>query len=504
MNNKNFPVTFEKVEDVVDGRFTKVKVWIAHTGENRNRSIFTKEMLMSLIPSLKNVPITGYISQSDSDFKGHEEGVIVNGSEVSMKYLGHAYGVIPEENNARFEERYGEDGVKREYLVVEGVLWNKFSDAIDIFDESNGVKSQSMELENDYEGYFNEDNLFVFTKAKIDGVCILGEGIRPAMVSSTIEAFSVSSIKEEMAEMLSEFNTYFSASNLKEGEQMKTKTQFERTPKEDETEDVTVEETSETVETPEENVEESTENPETPETEESTEFAEKDKEVGDDEEEDEEETEETEDEEEDEEDKKSFSDKEVVVRQFAVSYEDTRHKIYESIDEHMNNKGHEGYFYIQETYAGHVLVSSYGNGYFKVSYSTENDEIKLGDVEEIFPMFLSKSEKDSIESDRVKREELETELASLRSFKAGKELEEKEAVLSTFSKELTEEEFGAIKSNLSNFSISDIEKEVGAVLLRKNRFSANTESKSQVRAMSSSNSGDVSRYGELSSLFYKN
>ena len=504
MNKKNFPVTFEKVEDVVDGRFTKVKVWIAHTGENRNGSIFTKEMLMSLISSLKNVPITGYISQSDSDFKGHEEGIVVNGSEVSMKYLGHAYGVIPEENNARFEERYGEDGVKREYLVAEGVLWNKFSDAIDIFDESNGVKSQSMELENDYEGYFNEDNLFVFTKARIDGVCILGEGIRPAMVASTIEAFSVSSIKEEMAEMLSEFNTYFSASNLKEGEQMKTKNQFERTPEENEVEDVTVEETVESTENPEEVTEETSETPETTEVEESTEFAEKDKEEGDDEEEDgeEEEAEKTEDE--DEEDKKSFSE-EVVVRQFAVSYEDTRHKIYESIDEHMNNKGHEGYFYVQETHANHVLVSTYENGYFKVSYSIENDEIKLGDVEETFPMFLSKSEKDSIDSDRVKREELENELASLRSFKASKELEEKEAVLSTFSNELTEEEFGAIKSNLSNFSVADIEKEVGAVLLRKNHFSArNQESKSQVRAMSSVNTGDVSRYGELSSLFYKN
>lgn len=505
MNNTSHQVTFEKIEDVVDGRFTKVKVWVAHTGENRNRSIFTKEMLMSLIPSLKNVPITGYIKEDKSDFKEHEEGISVNGNEVRIRYLGHAYGVIPEENNARFEERYGEDGVKREYLVVEGVLWNKFSDAIDIFDESNGVKSQSMELENDYEGYFNEDNVFVFTRAKVDGVCILGEGIRPAMVSSTIEAFSVSSIKEEMTEMLNEFNAYFSASKLKEGEQELKKKDFVQS-KEDETVEITVEDTvvepevEETPEAPSESVEgnfadkEEEETPEAP----NGDFAKED------EEEDEGDEEETPEEEEDEdEDKKLFS--EDVVRQFSVSHEDIRHRIYLGIDEHMSAKGHEGYYYVQETHDAYVLVSDYDGGYFHVAYSVENDIISFGEVEPRFPMFLSQNEKDSIDADRKTREALEAELKTLRSFKADAELAEKEDMLNTFSSKLSEEELGAIKANLANFTVADIEKEVGAVLLRKNHFSANEETpRQQVRAVSQTNSGDIGRYGALSSLFYKN
>lgn len=506
MNKTSHPVTFEKVEDVIDGRFTKVKVWVAHTGENRNRSIFTKEMLMAMIPSFKNVPITGYVKEDSSDFKGHEEGISVSGNEVTMKYLGHAYGVIPEENNARFEERYGEDGVKREYLVVEGVLWNKFSDAIDIFDESNGVKSQSMELENDYEGYFNEDNVFVFTRAKVDGVCILGEGIRPAMVSSTIEAFSVSSIKEEMTEMLNEFNAYFSVSKLKEGEQeLKTKNfndsrskvegnDVEETPEVESTEETETEQVEETPETSEQvdgnfatEDKEEVENPESSD-------EDKEKEGDEDEEKDEEE------------DEVDASFSEEVIRQFAVSHEDIRYKIYSDIDKHMSEKGHEGYYYIHETHDNHVLVSDYEGGYFHVSYSVDNDVLVLGEVESRFPMFLSQGEKDSIETDRTKREELEAELKSLRSFKAQAELEEKEEMLSTFSAQLDEAEYNAIKENLSNFSVSDIEKEVGAVLLRKNHFSAKTEAhpaKSQVRAMSQTNSGDIDRYGALSSLFYK-
>ena len=42
----SFPVMFEKVEDIesVDGRFTKVRIWLMHLGENFNGSVFEKEV----------------------------------------------------------------------------------------------------------------------------------------------------------------------------------------------------------------------------------------------------------------------------------------------------------------------------------------------------------------------------------------------------------------------------------------------------------------------------
>ena len=109
--------------NVLDDRFMKVKIWIAHTGENRNNSIFSKEVLESMIPSLANVPILGYIAvdeDNQADFKGHEEALVIEDKQFKLKYLGRAYGVIPTENNARFETRYGSDGVEREYLVCDG------------------------------------------------------------------------------------------------------------------------------------------------------------------------------------------------------------------------------------------------------------------------------------------------------------------------------------------------------------------------------------------------
>ena len=62
----NLPVTYE-ISDYVDDRFKKVKIWIAHTGENLNYSIFTKESLEKMSETLPYVPIVGYIEKNEED-----------------------------------------------------------------------------------------------------------------------------------------------------------------------------------------------------------------------------------------------------------------------------------------------------------------------------------------------------------------------------------------------------------------------------------------------------
>lgn len=57
----NLPVTYE-ISDYVDDRFKKVKIWIAHTGENLNYSISTKDSLEKMSETLPYVPV-GYIEK---------------------------------------------------------------------------------------------------------------------------------------------------------------------------------------------------------------------------------------------------------------------------------------------------------------------------------------------------------------------------------------------------------------------------------------------------------
>lgn len=203
MKNLNVPVLFQTIKDfnVEDTRFTKVKIWLMHLDENLNGTSFTQEAVMNAIPTLAYTPIMGMIE--DGDFLGHEQELIVEGDDYRLKTLTQAYGVIPEFNNAQFEDRVGDDGVTRTYLTVDGLLWNKWEDAIDAINSKQGKTGQSMEIIVQAYTVPDEDGVIGIERFQFDGACLLGDAVKPAMVSSNVElAFSDKvdkTIKEKLA-----------------------------------------------------------------------------------------------------------------------------------------------------------------------------------------------------------------------------------------------------------------------------------------------------------------
>ncbi|WP_144472975.1 hypothetical protein, partial [Bacillus pumilus] len=430
--NLSLPVKFEKIEplNILDDRFIRVKVYIAHTGENRNKCVFSKEVLESMIPSLENIPILGYINKNDDgeeDFKGHEDRLVIEDNEIKIKNFGCAYGLIPVVNNARFEMKYAEDGVEREYLVAEGLLWrSKFPNVEEIFERDGGYKSQSMELyAPSVKGYLDEEGLYNFTQAKFEGLCILGEDVTPAMIGSTIEKFSFSDkIQNELSEMLNDFNTYFSKVE-KKGDEKMDKQELENL-------EVTSTGTGE----------ESLDNEEVVEGDSaSTEFAkdkENDKEEGADAEED------VEDGDEEEEKIKKFT------RTFELSHDDIRNSLYDALDDHEELT--DLYYWISKVFDSHAIVEKPDGGFLKVSYAKHENSVTIGEFEEVFPMWVNEAEKSALEVARNNFEAMQSELKELQDYKNKIEFAEKEQKLSTYSSTLSKEEYNAIKENLSKFS----------------------------------------------------
>lgn len=218
--NTNIPVTFQKVSQF-DDRFVQVKIFLMHLGLNYNGSVFTKEAVERALPSLRNTPILGYIDENaigQKDYAGHEMELVVEEGDYKFKYLGSAFGVIPETNNARWETRRGDDGEEREYLVVDGLMWTKFDDAMGIL-ERDEIKGQSMELHNDYDGSFDQEGNFVFERFSFYGACILGDGVSPAMQRATVEkVFSAEGLNKEVNSMMEEFKLNYSFDNLENNE----------------------------------------------------------------------------------------------------------------------------------------------------------------------------------------------------------------------------------------------------------------------------------------------
>lgn len=218
MQDKNIslPISFSVNNEISDknNRFINVTIDVLHTGLNYNGSIFDKEIVNENIETIKNTPILGFITEvpyeDNKDFKGHEYVITKDENGIKRKYIGEAFGMIPESCNPRWIIKTTDSGIEREFLQVDGILWSKFQDAADIM--LNDIeKPQSMELHPyDIDGYEDENGNFVFTKFSFDGCCILGSSVEPAMENAKIEVqFTMSDfVKSIQSELNNKYDLF--------------------------------------------------------------------------------------------------------------------------------------------------------------------------------------------------------------------------------------------------------------------------------------------------------
>lgn len=212
--NQRYPVSFIKKGEYEssDFRFIDVSIDVMHTGANLNKTSFTKDAINKAVPTIRNTPILGYVvdelDEEDKDFKGHEHELRITDKDVKYVYAGQAYGVIPESCNPRWIVKDDGTGIEREYLRVDGLIWTKFSDPVDIFTR-DGTKNHSVELTDMACGPADKNGNVPVRSFKFDGCCILSTtdpSIKPAMTGSCVTAnFSVEDITAQIRDRLYEY-----------------------------------------------------------------------------------------------------------------------------------------------------------------------------------------------------------------------------------------------------------------------------------------------------------
>lgn len=212
--NQRYPVSFIKKGEYEssDFRFIDVSIDVMHTGANLNKTSFTKDAINKAVPTIRNTPILGYVvdelDEEDKDFKGHEHELRITDKDVKYVYVGQAYGVIPESCNPRWIVKDDGTGIEREYLRVDGLIWTKFSDPVDIFTR-DGTKNHSVELTDMACGPADKNGNVPVGSFKFDGCCILSTtdpSIKPAMTGSCVTAnFSVEDITAQIRDRLYEY-----------------------------------------------------------------------------------------------------------------------------------------------------------------------------------------------------------------------------------------------------------------------------------------------------------
>lgn len=149
-----------------------VRAKIVNVGRNHNDTSFSKESIEKAIPTLYNIPLIGIYSEIENDFKSHAK----NDLERKQTY---AIGTIPESCNAHFEK----DLMGMEYLVADIVVWKEyfpeFFNVIANNEEKEKQTTISMEIRLlDYE---KVDGIFDITEFAFNGICLLGENVRPGI-----------------------------------------------------------------------------------------------------------------------------------------------------------------------------------------------------------------------------------------------------------------------------------------------------------------------------------
>ncbi len=212
--NQRYPISFSKKNEyeTSDFRFIDVCIDVMHTGANFNKTSFTKDVINKAVPTIANMPILGYVvnelDDEDKDFKGHEHELRITDTDVKYLYAGQAYGVIPESCNPRWVIKDDGTGTEREYLRVDGLIWTKFGDPVDIFTR-DVTKNHSVELTDMVYEAKRDDGITPVSSFKFDGCCILSTTdpkIQPAMTGSCVTAnFSVDDITSQIRERLYEY-----------------------------------------------------------------------------------------------------------------------------------------------------------------------------------------------------------------------------------------------------------------------------------------------------------
>lgn len=180
---------------------SKCEIKVLYLGGNRNGSYITKEVATQMARTLPGVPIVGYYSEKQEDFRDHGDQMIIDGDGVKFKCLTTPYGFVAPDAKVWFQnfedtDEFG-NKVERTYLMTEGYLWTQqYKEAQKVINEG---RPQSMELdEKTLKGYWSTDtskgiDFFIINDAIFSKLCILGEDVEPCFEGANVTAPQVSS-----------------------------------------------------------------------------------------------------------------------------------------------------------------------------------------------------------------------------------------------------------------------------------------------------------------------
>lgn len=200
-NKENFNSKVYSIEKI-NPFFSKVKIYVMYDGLNRKGSYLSRKAINEAIPTIYNLPIVGEYLVDERNFGGHGASLVKNAQgERELVLSTRPYGTIPESAQVYWELVTEEDGIEREYLVIDGAyLWTgRYPELHTILDE--GYYGQSMEIEivNSKQSFVDGQDVLNIQEFIFTGFCLLGIDkdsdmfghVEPAFESGKVVTYSL-------------------------------------------------------------------------------------------------------------------------------------------------------------------------------------------------------------------------------------------------------------------------------------------------------------------------
>ena len=174
MATKTIPTTFEAIPqcdyEQITPLISKGKVSIFYKGKNRNGGFITDEFAEKLISNLPYVPVVGIYDKEKDDFTSHNRD----------RDVARMYGLVPENPNGEWLTKMDEDGVEREYFVSDVYLYTgRFTNAQKIIGNPQSLELDINSIKGNWVLMDDGREYFVYTDANFIGLSALGKDVKP-------------------------------------------------------------------------------------------------------------------------------------------------------------------------------------------------------------------------------------------------------------------------------------------------------------------------------------
>lgn len=206
--SENMKLTYSSsVSDLceVNSSFDRGVLRIAYVGDNRNGSSISKESFERAIPTIFNCPVVCNYNRELDQIGSHDSEVVMSDGIPKIVNLTTPVGVIPESSNVWFET-IEDNGIEREYLCAEALIWKR-QEAYDHI-KDNGIVDESMEIAVKA-GHSRDDKFYQIEDFEFNAFCLLGGNAAPCYEGASLEMFSLESFKAQYAQMMEDLKEQF-------------------------------------------------------------------------------------------------------------------------------------------------------------------------------------------------------------------------------------------------------------------------------------------------------